>query len=163
MNKTKKLCYIAMLTALYVVLSAFLKVSLIGNIMLDLGYIAFAVALDMFGIWGVFVGAVGCSIESILFSAYGFSISWFVANLIIGLGCGIVFERTKHFGIRVITILGFTALGVLIAKSAIECYLYQIPLTIKIPKNFTAFSIDSCCMVLGLIIKARLRVDKTSS
>ena len=39
MSATNKICYISILTALYVVLGAFLKFNLIGNIMIDLGYL----------------------------------------------------------------------------------------------------------------------------
>ena len=51
MNKTKKICYLAVLTALYVVMSAFLKFYVgVGHIQVDLGYIAFAVAICEFGV-----------------------------------------------------------------------------------------------------------------
>lgn len=157
MNKTKKLCYLAVLTALYVVLSAFLKINLIGNIQIDLGYIAFAVALCEFGVWGAVVGVIGCMLESILFSAYGFSISWAVANLIIGIGCGVVFWKTEKIGRRALSIVLFAALGLLGAKTVIECSLYSIPLLVKIPKNAVAFAVDAVVMVFGLLLHKRLR------
>lgn len=47
--KTKKMVILAVLTALYVALSAMMKIPFIGNISLDLGYIAFVVALMLFG------------------------------------------------------------------------------------------------------------------
>ena len=81
--KTKKIITLAILTALYVALSAMMKIPFIGNISLDLGYIVFAVAIMLFGYSGVLVGVLGCSIESLLFSAYGFSISWATGNLIV--------------------------------------------------------------------------------
>lgn len=160
MTKTKKICYLAMLTALYVVLSAFLKINLIGNIQIDLGYIAFAVALCMFGVSGTVVGVIGCSLESILFSAYGFSLSWAVANLIIGLGCGIVFKDCESFLVRVSAILFFCMLGLLWGKTVIECAMYQIPLAVKIPKNFVAFAVDAISMIIGTTIYTRIRKDK---
>lgn len=157
MNKTKKLCYLAVLTALYVVLSAFLKINLIGNIQIDLGYIAFAVALCEFGVWGAVVGVIGCMLESILFSAYGFSVSWAVANLIIGIGCGVVFWKTEKIWWRALSIVLFAALGLLVAKTVIECSLYSIPLLVKIPKNAVAFVVDAVVMVFGLLLHKRLR------
>lgn len=157
MKNTKKLCAIAILTAIYVVLSAFLKIPLIGNIMLDLGYLAFAVAMCEFGVWGAFVGAVGCALESLLFSAYGFSISWLVANLIIGIGCGLIFCRCEKFWVRAIAIVVFSAVGLLGAKTAIECYLYSIPLLVKLPKNATAFAVDTVVMLFGLGLHQYLR------
>ena len=153
MNKTKRLCYLAVLTALYVVLSAFLKLPLgVGNIQIDLGYLVFAVALCMFGMAGTLVGVIGCSIESILFSAYGFSVGWAAANLVIGVGCGIVFRRYKSFAIRVLTVVLFTALGMIGVKTVIECALYSIPLMVKIPKSCVAFLSDSITMIGGLLL-----------
>jgi len=153
MRKTKKMCYIAVLTALYVVVGAFLKFPLgLGNIQIDLGYIVYAVALCMFGIAGTFVGTVGCAIESILFSAYGFSIGWVVANLVIGIGCGIVFGKSESFVVRSLAIVAFTALGMLVAKTAIECALYSIPVAVKLPKSVAAFVADSVTMICGLAL-----------
>ena len=120
---TKKICYIGMLTALYVVFSAFFKVNLIGNIMLDFGYIVFAIALCQFGPLGAVVGIAGCALESVLFSAYGFSFSWTVANTIIGVGCGICFVRVKRNVFRILIMAAFSALGLLFAKTIIECNL----------------------------------------
>ena len=157
MSKTKKLCYLAVLTALYVVLSAFIKINLIGNIQIDLGYIAFAVALCEFGVWGAVVGVVGCMLESILFSAYGFSISWAVANLIIGVGCGIVFWATERVWWRVLAVVLFAALGLLGAKTLIECSLYSIPFLVKIQKNAVAFGVDAAVMTFGIFLYNRLR------
>lgn len=151
MNKTKKLCYLAVLTALYVVLSAFLKFPLIGNIQIDLGYIAFAVALCMFGAQGAFVGVIGCALESILFSAYGFSLSWVVANAIIGIGCGLMYGKSEKLLWRAVITIIFVALGMIVVKTAIECYLYSIPLAVKIPKNAIAFVADATTMICELI------------
>lgn len=149
---TKTITSIALLTALYCVLSATMKIPFIGAISLDLGYIALSVACAIFGPWAAFVGAVGCGLESILFSPYGFSISWFTANLIIGLGCGFVFARTEVFWKRLIAIILFVGIGMLGVKTGIECYLYHIPFAVKIVKNLVAFGIDSFVMIMGLNI-----------
>lgn len=154
---TKKITIIALLTALYCILSAMMKIPFIGAISLDLGYIALTLACSMFGPWGAFVGAVGCGVESILFSPYGFSISWFVANLIIGLGCGFVFSKTKITWKRIVAIIIFVGIGMLGAKTGIECFLYHIPFEIKIIKNFVAFGIDSATMIVGLGIAYKVK------
>lgn len=152
MNTPKKICYIAMLTALYVVMSAFLKFYIgVGHIQVDLGYIAFSVALCMFGVYGAVVGVVGCAIESMLFTAYGFSISWVVANAIIGVGCGLLFSKIKPFWGKAMVTVFFCAVGLLLAKTAIECYLYSIPLAVKLPKSVAAFVVDAVVMVLGVV------------
>lgn len=147
---------IAILTALYTVLSAMMKIPIIGAISLDLGYIALSIACLKHGPWGAFTGAVGCGIESILFSPYGFSISWFIANLIIGLGCGYVFTHYKEDWKKIVSILIFVAIAMLGAKTLIECKLYAIPFEVKIIKNFAAFIIDSITMIIGLYVGKRV-------
>lgn len=154
--KTRQIADIAILTALYCVLSAMMKIPFIGAISLDLGYIALTLGCALFGPWAAFIGAVGCGLESILFSPYGFSISWFVANLIIGLGCGIIFKKTQSMWIRFAAIIGFVAIGMLGAKTGIECYLYHIPFAIKIVKNAVAFGVDTITMLIGLGITHRV-------
>lgn len=147
---TKKIVTLGMLTALYVVFSAFLKFTLFSNIMVDLGYIVFTVAMCMFGLWGTVVGVVGCALESILFSAYGFSISWCMANLAVGLICGSVLHMNKHTWAKALVIVIGVAVGMLAVKTAIECHLYAIPLAVKIPKNAVAFAADTVTMLFGL-------------
>lgn len=154
--KTKQLTSIALLTALYCVLSAMMRIPFIGAISLDLGYIALTIACAIFGPWAAFVGAVGCGLESIIFSPYGFSIGWFCANLIIGLGCGLVFRKTNNIWLRIIAIIVFVAIGMLGIKTFIECFLYHIPFNIKIVKSFTAFVADSFTMIIGLSIVKKI-------
>lgn len=156
---TNKLTAVAILTALYCVLSSMMKIPIIGAISLDLGYVALAIACLAFGTWGAFVGAVGCGTESILFSPYGFSIGWFVANLIIGLGCGFVFTRTKNNWARIASVVFFVGIAMLGAKTLIECNLYGIPFEVKIVKSFAAFVVDSITMVIGLYIGERVVRD----
>ena len=167
LNRTSvlRMCILAMLIALYVVLSSFLKITFIGNIQLDLGYIAFAIALCEFGIWGATVGTIGCTLESLLFSAYGFSPSWLAANAIIGIGCGLVFWKTKNIFIRIASIIIFSAIGLLLVKTLIECSLYSIPFEVKIPKNAVAFGVDAGVMIVGLVIYDRIKyaIGKKSS
>ena len=158
MKKTKKIVELGVLTALYVVLSFCMKFTVIGNIQIDLGYIIFAISLSYFGIYGAIVGSVGCAIESILLSAYGFSPSWFVANLIIGIGCGLVYKRFNNdvIGKSVVTVL-FVFIGVGLAKTLIECQLYSIPFEVKIVKNLVATVIDSIAMIVGLCLYPKIK------
>jgi len=158
MNKptVKQISGIAIFTALYCALGTMIKIPFIGAISLDLGYIALTVGSAKYGKWAAFIGAVGCGIESILFSPYGFSIGWFIANLIIGFGCGYVFEKTKNFWKRIIAIIIFVGIGILIVKTGIECYLYQIPFEIKIVKSLVAFLADTITMIIGLLVAERV-------
>lgn len=155
MSKTKKICLTGILTALYCVLSAMMRFTVIGNIQVDLGYIALAVACFTVGPWAAIVGAVGCGLESILFSAYGFSLSWFMANFVIGLICGYVFQKfgDKPKMIERVLIIAFAVfLGMLCVKTPIECYLYHIPFAVKALKNGSAAAVDSLCMVAGMLL-----------
>jgi uncharacterized membrane protein len=143
---------LGMLTALYVVLSAFLKFTLFSNIMVDLGYIVFTVALCMYGIYGTVVGVIGCALESILFSAYGFSISWVLANLAIGLIAAGTLHKNVHTIAKCTAIMFAVGIGMILVKTSIECYLYSIPLVVKIPKNTVAFAADATTMIAGLAV-----------
>jgi len=147
---TKNIAILGMLTALYVVLSAFLKFTLVGNIMVDLGYIAFTFALCMFGPAGIIVGVLGCTLESILFSAYGFSISWCLANLTIGLICAWLLKNDMNIYAKCLIVVVAVAVGMLGVKTAVECLLYNIPLVVKLPKNAVAFAVDAVTMMIGL-------------
>ena len=151
-KKTKTIAMLGMLTALYVVLSAFLKFTLFGNIMVDLGYIAFAFALCMYGLLGTVVGVIGCALESILFSAYGFSISWVAANLVIGLFCGFAFKKAHSDIEKYLVTAAAVAVGMIVVKTVIECALYGIPLAVKIPKNVVAFAADYVTMIMGIML-----------
>lgn len=157
---TKKLTTIGVLTAMYVVLSAFVKIPVIGNISLDLGYIAFGIACCMVGPWGITVGGIGCGLESILFSAYGFSISWMIGNIIIGFICGIAFPFVKKWYLRMGIAFIAVFLGIGIAKTLIECKLYGIPFPVKFTKNLVAFTMDSLTMCVGINFHASALKNK---
>jgi len=159
---TKKLSGLAVLTALYCVLGAMVKIPIIGAISLDLGYIAFAIACEKYHTWGVVVGAVGCAFESIMFTPYGFSISWFVANVIIGIGCGVAYKFIGGDGFtnklaKAVTTILFVLIGVGLVKTIIECNLYAIPFEVKIVKNAVASTLDSITMLIGLFIYGRIK------
>jgi len=155
--RTNRIALIGVLTALYIALGMLMKIPVIGNIQLDLGYISLAIACGLVGPWAGFVGAVGCGLESLLFSAYGFSISWFIANLIIGIGCGYAFKIVKTKTFKIIFILLFVFFGVGVVKTGIECYLYSIPLLVKIPKNLIASAMDSLSMIIGVLILPKIK------
>lgn len=158
-NLIKKVALIGILTALYVVMSLTLKIPIgIGNIQLDLGYVALTVACFIVGPWAAFVGGVGAAIESILFSAYGISYGWIAMNVVIGLILGFIFkisprltEQYEDKGMNILLIILAVLVGVSI-KTAIECSLYSIPLAVKLPKSLMAFLIDTVVMIIGLFV-----------
>lgn len=165
---TKKIALIGVLTALYVVLSFFMKFTVIGNIQIDLGYVAYAIALSILGPWGIIVGCVGCGLESMIFSPYGFSISWFLANFVIGFGGSLIYPAyfdtdwipaEWHYKTGIIEKIALATctfiivfFGVGVVKTGVECILYDIPLAVKIPKNLVATVIDTVAMCIGLYI-----------
>ena len=157
-SKSKTIAYVGIFTALYVVLGAFCKIPFIGNISLDLGYIAFAFALYNFGYAGIIVGVIGCSLESILFSAYGFSIGWAIGNLVIGTICAILFAKNKKKLINYIGIGIAVLIGIVVVKTAIECQLYSIPILVKLPKSILAFCLDTITMEFGLLLGYKLKL-----
>ena len=157
---TKEIVTIGILSALYVVLSATIKIPFIGNIALDMGYIVLTVAAVCCGsIPAAIVGGIGCAIESILFTALGFSISWVVMNIIIGLIVGYVANREVVDNKKWILLISIP-IAVLIGvtfKTAIECVLYSIPVAVKIPKALVAFAVDSVVMLIGVPIAYRVK------
>lgn len=69
MNK-KQICDLGIMTALFVALSAAIKIPLFGHIQTELGYIAFGVAIVIYSYYGISVGVIGCIFSSIIFSGF---------------------------------------------------------------------------------------------
>lgn len=151
-EKLRKMTLVAMLTALAIVLSTWLKVPLISDIKLDLSYIVLTIAIIYCDVWGaMFVGVMTALLGSLLFSAYGLSYSWILANLaIVLIGSNFYKISKSNTLIFAIGIVLAVAIGMLVVKTGVECYLYNIPLVIKLPKNAVAFVSDAACMLLGL-------------
>ena len=153
-KSVKTMVLTAMLTALYFVLSISLKIPTVGNISLDLGYIALTIAAVYLGaLPAAIVGGLGAAIESTLLSPYGLSIGWVVMNICIGIACGTFlfhrhFDKPSKLYKAVFVILVSVFAGVL-AKTVIECLLYSIPILVKIPKSASAFFIDSFVMIFA--------------
>lgn len=170
MNKTKKICYLGIGTALYVVLSATVKIPLIGHIQTDLGYIAFGAFLVLFGWPAAIIGVLGCLIESLIFSGW-VPLGWMAGQLFIGLTCGRWYELTrrnqpvyKEVSRGIFTVL-MMFIGIAEIKTGIECYLYSIPFEIKFAKNMVAFIVDMIPMITGMLIGTRIwdRIKKITN
>lgn len=164
--KTKDICTLGLGIALYVVLSATVKIPLIGHIHTDLGYVVFGVYLMLFGMPAVVVGAIGCVFESIIFSGW-FPIGWFVGQIVIGIICGASFKRAqviKDNKLRIVACIAVSVValfvGVFLIKTIVECFLYQIPLGIKAVRNGIAFIADMPPMIIGVILGDRFRSRK---
>ena len=167
MKNTKQIATIAVFTALYFVLSALLKIPVVGNITLDLGYIALAVGAVYLGaVPAMVIGALGAFLESALMSQRGVSPGWVLMNAIAGFICGLVLhkiadgDRKKFWILAVPTVVLSMLLGVVV-KTLIDCAMYDIALVAKIPSSTTAWILDSLVMLvigipLGLALKKRL-------
>lgn len=149
-TKTLKICMLGVFIALYVVANATLHFNVFGNITTDFAYVVFGAALVFFGIDATWVGVIGVALTSILTSAWGFSPSWVAMNLVIGIGCGLTFER-ENLAQQIGNGIAFVFLG-LVVKSIIECCLYGVPFTAKIPKALVCWIIDSIGLVAGIVL-----------
>lgn len=155
-NKIKMIAYYGLGIALYVVLGMAMKIPLISHIGLDLGYVAFGCYLYLFGAPAAIIGIIGCMIESLLVSGW-IPIGWMAGQCAIGVICGYIYHHNKNIAINIIITILAVILGVGIIKTGIECYLYNIPIAVKIIKNLVAVGPDSITMILGYLIGIRIK------
>lgn len=157
---TKNITFLGMLIALYVVLGLVMNIPLLAgsHLQTDLGYIAFAVALMMFGWQGMIVGVIGCLIESLVVSGW-VPFGWMLGQAAIGIICGLAYKKTDNKIIHVVVTIAAVFIGIAGIKTLVECRLYSIPFAVKFAKNFIAFIADAVPMIIGLLVGYRL-IDK---
>ena len=169
MKKTRQITVTAVLTALYFILSALLKIPVVGNITLDLGYIVLAVSAVCLGaVPAAFVGSLGVLLESALMSRRGISLGWILMNAIVGYTCGLVLHKAadgdrKTFWLKAVVSVTVSMLAGVVVKTFIDCALYGIALAVKIPSSVTAWILDSLVMLaagmpLSLTLKKRIKI-----
>lgn len=169
MKKTRQITVTAVLTALYFILSALLKIPVVGNITLDLGYIVLAVSAVCLGaVPAAFVGSLGVLLESTLMSRRGISLGWILMNAIVGYTCGLVLHKAadgdrKTFWLKAVVSVTVSMLAGVVVKTFIDCALYGIALAVKIPSSVTAWILDSLVMLavgmpLSLTLKKRIKL-----
>ena len=168
-GKAKKIAIIAMMIALYFVLSVMLKIPVGGHITLDLGYIALMVGAVYFGaVPAMIIGGGGAFLESALMSQRGVSPGWITMNLIAGGLIGWVLhripteERKKLIVSALIVVPSATLLGAA-AKMLIDCAMYALPIALKIPTTAIAWAADSAVMLaiglpLSITMQRRLKL-----
>ena len=158
MNITKKVTYLGIGVALYVLLGCVMNIPLLANshLQTDLGYVAFGAYCCVFGWMGVFVGAIGCVLESILVSGW-FPAGWLIGQIFIGLSCGVIYKRESNKIVHILVTVLAVFIGIALIKTIIECALFGIPFEVKFAKNFIAFIADTIPMIIGLILGYRLR------
>lgn len=163
MRTAKSICLLGLGIALYVVLGAAVKIPLIGHIQTDLGYIAFGAYMMIFGFPGIVVGAIGCVLESVIFSGW-FPTGWLLGQIVIGIICALSFrfgrtllnKRTRIIYCAIVSAIAIV-IGILFVKTAVECWMYQIPFAIKFAKNGIACMADIPPMVIGIILGDALK------
>ena len=164
MKKTKLIAYTALLTALYFVLSALLRIPVTEHLVLDLGYIALTVgAFYLGGVPGAVIGALGALFESMLMGQRGISLGWIAMNTIVGFICGTVSAKIRDAGKKefwwkaCLTIVLSMLLGVAV-KTALDCVIYKLPLAVKAISGLIAWATDSLVMILfGLPLSLSLK------
>ena len=136
--------------ALFVVLSLCLQVPIFENYYLCLGYVSMAIFCYYFGpVSGMIVGGMGVVLYCLLISGLRGLPGWFVGNLIIGFVVGCTCKLTKKMKnniirqiIIIISVIISTAIGILGAKSMVECLLYSQPFLLRVAQNSFAFIAD---------------------
>ena len=167
-QKVKRVALIAMLIALYFVLSAILKIPVIGHITLDLGYISLMVAAVLLGAApGMIVGGMGAFLESALMSQRGVSPGWIVMNVIAGGLIGWILHKAADKGGKKLTVSALIAVPIAMllgsaAKMFIDCAMYDLPIALKIPTTAVAWIMDSVVMLaaglpLSMMLKRRIK------
>jgi len=161
MSIAKRVAYLGIGIALYVVLGCVMNIPLLANshLQTDLGYIVFGVYCYLFGWMGVLVGAIGCVLESLLISGW-FPVGWLAGQILIGIMCGIIYKRETNKIVHIVVTILAVFVGIAVIKTIIESVLYGIPLEVKFMKNFVAFIADTIPMLIGLALGYRLKREK---
>lgn len=161
---TRKLCLLAMGTALFVVLSLCLQVPVFENYYLCLGYVPMMVFCYYFGpAAGMTVGCGGVILYCLLINGLRGMPGWAAGNLLIGLVVGLTCRITaqmKNRGARHLllaaSVVVAVAVGILGVKSAVEMLLYAQPIWLRMGKNLYAFAADVVVLLVSLPICASL-------
>lgn len=155
MTKNKKVTYLGMGVALYVVLSYTVKVPLINQIRTDFGYLVFGVFLCIFGMEGTIVGVLGCIISNLLYSGT-FPIGWALGQLFIGILCGYIFRKTESTALRLVIALISVFIGIGVIKTLVESFLFSLPLAAKFIRGIVASIADAVPFLAGILLSKRI-------
>ena len=159
MKKNQKIAILSIGIALYVVLSAFVIISIVNRIKLDLGYIVYGLYLNTFGIPASLVGVLGCVIAELL-KGGSLRIAWPLGQAFIGLSLGYLLPKTDKIYLKIIYCVISVFIGIGIIKTIIEVAMYQFPLDLKFASNMVAVIIDSIAMIIGILLTKKIRLTK---
>lgn len=162
---TKKLCYTAMGTALYVVLALCLQVPVFENYYLCLGYVSMMVFCYYFGAAsGMTVGTLGVVLYCLLTNGLRGMPGWAAGNLVIGLAVGLTCSLSQKLESPVLrsaviaaAVIVSTAIGILGIKSVVEVILYAQPMAVRVAKNLYAFIADVVVLTASIPVCVCLR------
>ena len=157
MNRTKKITYLGMGIALYVVLSMTVKIPLINQIKTDFGYLAFGAFVNLFGVEGTIVGVLGCIIAN-SFVGSAFPPGWVLGQIFIGVFCGLLLKKTDKMWLKSVITVVAVFIGIGVIKTVVEVWLFQIPFEVKVIRNLVAFVADAIPMVIGVIISDKMKI-----
>ena len=144
--------------ALFVVLSLCLQVPVFDKYYLCLGYVAMAVFCYCFGtLSGTIVGVLGVVLYSLLINGMRGMPGWALGNVVIGIGLGLTFSRSKklsskplRFGIWAAAVVIFTAAGILGVKALVDSVIRSQPFLLRVGMNVYAFIADVVVLLVSL-------------
>ena len=148
-SNVRTICVFGIMLALYVVLSSFLHIPTgIGNTWLDMGYIVFGFMLACAGPWAAIIGVAGVFLENVMFAGW-ISYSWMAGQLVIGIVCGLTYQKVGNkILVTIISVLACLA-GVGFVKTAIEVALGYGVWAVKLPKNIIISLVDCVTLMVG--------------
>lgn len=156
----KKISFMAMGIALFVVLSLCIQAPIFENYYLCLGYVVMAVYCYSFGVLGgVTTGFFGVILYCLITNGLRGMPGWALGNIVIGIVVGTTCLATKnmknvlfrHIVIGMSMVVS-TAIAMLGVKSLVECALYAQPFWLRTANNIYAFVADSFVLIFSLPI-----------
>ncbi len=157
MNRTKKISYLGIGIALYVVVSMLVKIPIVNRIKLDMGYIVFALYLNSFGVSASIVGVAGCIIANML-SGGSFPIAWAMGQLLVGLTMGSLFPKTEKLWLKILAGVIAVFLGIGALKTILEILMFRFPFWAKFSSNLAAVLADSIPFVIGILLTQKIKI-----
>lgn len=157
MDRNRKIAFISLGIALYVVLSAFIIIPIVNRIKLDLGYIVYGMYLNTFGIPATVVGVLGCIIGNLL-KGGSLPIAWALGQTFIGLMLGYLLPKTEKLWLKIVWCLVATFIGIVLIKTVVEVAMYKFPWNLKFLSNSAAFIADVIPLIAGVILNRKIRI-----
>jgi len=161
MKNNRKLTYMGLGIALYVVLSFAVRIPLINRIRTDPGYLVFGLFLCLFGWQAAPVGILGCIISNLLNSGT-FPLGWAIGQTFIGLSCGFLFQKVKSTPLRLLIGAVSVFLGIGVIKTVTESLLFDLPLAVKFVRGAVASVADAVPFLAGILLSTRIHLPDSS-